>query len=155
VPMYGAYDLEELFTDRTPLGRRLCDAVGKRIVGVSATDDPAAYRALSPMFAIRPGAPPFLVVHGNVDNLIPVEQARRLVAALRDVGTDVTYVELAGAPHAFDVFHSEWADAACAGITRWLAWLLGRVADDAAPTTDDAASTGPMTTARTAPSSAP
>ena len=154
VPMYGAYDLEELFTDRTPLGRRFCDLVGERVVGVSATDDPGAYRALSPMFTIRPGAPPFLVVHGTVDNLIPVEQARRLVAALREVGTDVTYVELAGAPHAFDVFHSEWADAAVAGTARWLAWLLSRDADAAAPTTDGAASTGPTTTARTEPSSA-
>jgi acetyl esterase/lipase len=154
IPMYGAYDLEDLFTDGTRLGRRIGGSIGAGVVGVNAADDPGAYRAMSPVYAVRPGAPPFLVVHGTVDNLVPVEQARRLVAALRDIGTDVTYVELAGAPHAFDVFHSEWADAAVAGTARWLAWLLSRDADDAAPTTDAGASTGPMTTARTAPSSA-
>lgn len=155
VPMYGAYDLEELFTDRSTLGRRFTDMVGARIVGVSATDDPGAYRALSPLFTVRPGAPPFLVAHGTLDNLVPVGQARRLVAALREVGTEVAYVELAGAPHAFDVFHSEWADAAVTGTARWLAWLLSRDVDAAAPMTDAGGSTDPTTTVRTAPSSVP
>jgi acetyl esterase/lipase len=154
VPMYGAYDLEEIFTSGSRLGRRIGGSMGARVLGVNAADDPEAYRAMSPVHAVRPGAPPFLVVHGTVDNLVPVEQARRLVAALREVGTEVTYVELAGAPHAFDVFHSEWADAAVAGTARWLGWLLNRGADGAAPAVADSASSDPTTMARTAPSSA-
>jgi acetyl esterase/lipase len=155
VSMYGPYDLEQIFTDLSRVGRRLGGSIGSWVVGANVADDPETYRAMSPVHAVRPGAPPFLVVHGTVDNLVPVEQARRLVAALRDVGSEVTYVELAGAPHAFDVFHSEWADAAVGGTARWLGWLLSRASDgEAAPAAGGTASIGPTTTVRRAPSSA-
>jgi acetyl esterase/lipase len=153
VPMYGVYDLEQIFSSPGRIGRRLGGAIGARVVGVNVADDPAAYRAVSPVYTVRPGAPPFLITHGTIDNLVPVDQARRFVAALREVGTDVTYVELTGAPHAFDVFHSEWADAAVAGVSRWLAWLFSREADADGPGAGAAdSSTGPTTMARTAPS---
>ena len=46
-------------------------------------------------------------MHGTVDNLVPVEQARQFVLALRAVLPEtVVYVELPGAPHAFDVVRS-------------------------------------------------
>ena len=63
-------------------------------------------------------------MHGTIDNLVPVEQARRFVAALRDAGADVTYVELAGAPHAFDVFHSAWEHVSTTGIEWWLSSVV-------------------------------
>ena len=103
------------------------------------------------MHAVREGAPPFLIVHGTIDNLVPVAQARTLTEQLRRVGTPVTYVELAGAPHAFDVFHSEWSDAAVAGVARWLTQLPG-IGALAAAEDVDTASSDPRTMAHTAPS---
>ena len=50
-------------------------------------------------------APPFLVIHGTGDSVIPVEQARSFVERLR-VGfarSVVSYVELPGAGHGFDM----------------------------------------------------
>jgi acetyl esterase/lipase len=160
VAMYGAYDLEEIFGGGSRIGRQLAGRMGAVVVGARLADEPAAYRAVSPIHAVAPGAPPFLVVHGTTDNLVPVAQARRLVAALRDVGTEVAYVELRGAPHAFDVFHSEWADAAVAGVVRWLSWLTAGLDAGASqgrsPRSGTAAAgsaaTGPRTMARTAPS---
>ncbi len=103
-----------------------------------------------------PSADPFLVVHGTIDNLVPVEQARRFVAALRDAGTDVTYVELAGAPHAFDVFHSAWEHASTTGIEWWLSSVVPVTAVGRTETsrsgTDGPAASDPTTMARTAPS---
>ena len=96
------------------------------------------------------------MVHGTIDNLVPVAQARRFVAELRDAGTDVTYVELVGAPHAFDVFHSTWEHASTTGI-EW--WLSSIVPPTLAPSTGASRSSGavpgaidPTTMARTAPS---
>jgi acetyl esterase/lipase len=158
--MYGPYDLEEIFGGGSRIGRHIAGRLGALVVGARLADDPDAYRAVSPIHAVRTGAPPFLVVHGTIDNLVPVEQARRLVAELREAGTDVTYVELRGAPHAFDVFHSEWADAAVVGVARWLRWLTSP--GDGAASVDrstrsgrSAAGTGvtdPRTMARTGPS---
>jgi acetyl esterase/lipase len=61
----------------------------------------------SPRPYVRADAPPFLVVHGRNDSLVPVPQVRGFVAALREAGAaPVVYAELPGAQHAFDLFHS-------------------------------------------------
>jgi acetyl esterase/lipase len=123
VPMYGAYDLAEIFAFRG-LGQRVGDFMGRLVLGASVVTDPATYRSASPRYRVHQGAPPFLVFHGSIDNLVPVSQAREFATALRDEGVDVTYVEVPGAPHAFDVFHSPWADAATAGVEAWLTALV-------------------------------
>jgi acetyl esterase/lipase len=151
VPMYGAYDLEQIFgAYPSRVGRRLGSWMGSLVLG-RGLDDPEAYREASPVYQVATGAPPFMVVHGSIDNLVPVEQARRLVDELRAAGGQVAYVELEGAPHAFDVFHSTWAAAAVSGIVRYVTWV---VANDptARGAAADSAATDPRTTARTAPS---
>jgi acetyl esterase/lipase len=126
IPMYGAYDLAEIFGrfDRGLAGR-IAGRMGKVVVGTTPDEDRAPYVDASPIAHVDAKACPFLVVHGTIDNLVPVAQARRFVTKLRDVGTDVTYVELAGAPHAFDVFHSTWEHASTTGIEWWLGSVAG------------------------------
>ena len=59
------------------------------------------------MSHVRAGVPPCFVVHGALDTLAPVEEARHFVGLLRAVSTEpVAYAELPGAHHAFDVFPS-------------------------------------------------
>ncbi|QDW64344.1 alpha/beta hydrolase [Oerskovia sp. KBS0722] len=66
---------------------------------------------------LHPAAPPFLVVHGDQDTLVPVEGARRFVADLREVSTSpVVYAELPGAQHGFDLFHSVRFDAVATAV---------------------------------------
>ena len=49
-------------------------------------------------------APPFFVLHGEKDELVPSGQARAFCAALRGAGAaTVSYAELANAHHAFDI----------------------------------------------------
>lgn len=61
----------------------------------------------SPLAHARPDAPPFLLVHGNHDSLVPAESARRFAEHLRDLSTQpVIYAELPGGHHGFDLFHS-------------------------------------------------
>jgi len=151
VSMYGPYDLEGIFGSGGRIGRRIGGHMGALVLGANLADAPEPYRTASPMHAVRDGAPPFLMVHGTIDNLVPVAQAREFADRLRSAGTDVTYVELPGAPHAFDVFHSEWADAAVAGVARWLTRLPG-IGSLSAAEDVDIASTGQKTMAHTAPS---
>ncbi len=53
----------------------------------------------SPIAQTRPGAPPFMVVHGTTDVFVDVDVAHEFVEALRGAGDDVTYLELSGAGH--------------------------------------------------------
>jgi len=53
------------------------------------------------------------VIQGSADNLVPVAQTRAFIDELRAIpGQHVVYLELPGAPHAFEVFHSVRAEAA-------------------------------------------
>ena len=75
------------------------------------------------MFRITEDAPR-LVIHGDLDRLAPIEQARAFVDKLRGVShREVVYVELKGAHHAFEVFNSIRTIHAIAGINLYLAWL--------------------------------
>ncbi|MBE7701463.1 alpha/beta hydrolase [Oerskovia sp. Sa1BUA8] len=66
---------------------------------------------------LRPDAPPFLVVHGDQDTMVPVEGARRFAARLREAsGRPVVYAELPGAQHGFDLFHSMRFDAVVTAV---------------------------------------
>jgi acetyl esterase/lipase len=59
----------------------------------------------SPFDLIGPQAPPFLVVHGDNDSLIPVETARDFARRLATASPGPTvFVKLAGAEHSFGLF---------------------------------------------------
>ncbi|MDN3242957.1 alpha/beta hydrolase [Glycomyces tritici] len=60
-----------------------------------------------PLTHARADAPPFLIVHGDHDTVVPVASARRFAEALQAVSAQpVVYAELPGAQHGFDLFHS-------------------------------------------------
>jgi dipeptidyl aminopeptidase/acylaminoacyl peptidase len=70
-------------------------------------EDPEAFAKASPLDQVRPDHPPFFVIHGDLDTLAPVEDAREFVRLLRESsGAPVLYAEMQGAEHAFDVFPS-------------------------------------------------
>lgn len=104
VPFYGAYD----WTDRDHTqGPALAEFVGRWVVKRSREDAPDVYDTASPRSWIRPDAPPFFVVHGVIDSLLTVEQARAFVSELRATSmAPVVYAELPFAEHAFDLTQS-------------------------------------------------
>jgi acetyl esterase/lipase len=60
-----------------------------------------SYGLASPVAYVDRGSPPFLVVHGDDDEIVPVAQSRQLVAALRAAGVETTYHELPGEGHSY------------------------------------------------------
>ncbi|MFE7712424.1 hypothetical protein ACFU6I_43345 [Streptomyces sp. NPDC057486] len=78
--------------------------------------------ATSPVNLVRADAPPFLIAHGDLDELVETENPKALVTALRSVSTSpVVYVELPGGHHAFDLFHSFRFEALIDGIEEFAA----------------------------------
>ncbi|MFT4284761.1 MAG: alpha/beta hydrolase [Protaetiibacter sp.] len=63
----------------------------------AATECPAALAA-SPSTWVDPSDPPFFVAH-STQEMIPLEQARLFVRALRDAGVDTTFVTVEGRLH--------------------------------------------------------
>jgi acetyl esterase/lipase len=155
VPFYGVYDLAEVFDPRDRAGahgERVGRWFARRIAGATVEEDRERFVRYSPIAHVGPQAPPFFVVHGGRDNLVPAEQARRFVAALREVSREpVLYAEIPGASHAFEVFHSVRTENVVNGVDRFLAWLhsahRARRPDVPADPVD-AASTASASTAR-------
>jgi dipeptidyl aminopeptidase/acylaminoacyl peptidase len=56
----------------------------------------------SPLTHVTPDAPPFLLVHGTADWLVPFAQSEQLHARLTDAGVDARLVPVEGAQHIFD-----------------------------------------------------
>ena len=69
------------------------------LLGGTPHEVPERYHDASPLSWIDGRTAPFLVVHGAQDDVVPIDQSRRLVAALRAAGVEVQYVELDDAGH--------------------------------------------------------
>jgi acetyl esterase/lipase len=124
VGIYGRYDWE----DRSTVERdRFVDFLERVVVKRRIDRHPEVFRNASPIARIHPDAPPFLVIHGSSDTVIPVAQARSFVEQLRSISRSiVSYVELPGAGHGFDL-----TDGARTGATSTAVGLfLGQVYRD-------------------------
>jgi acetyl esterase/lipase len=107
VPFYGVLDLTSSPDGAAIFGPGLRKMLEKRVMKTSESAHPELFEAASPTFRVRADAPPFFVLQGVNDTLVPVESARRFVDRLRAVSTQpVAYAELPLAQHAFDVLAS-------------------------------------------------
>jgi acetyl esterase/lipase len=122
VPFYGVYDLLDSDGVNLPLVQWLLERV---VFKASRRQAPERFRAASPIYRVHSEAPPFLVIHGEADSLVPVEGARRFVARLRGVSrAPVLYAEMQGAQHAFDVLASWRTIPVIEAIEQFLAGLF-------------------------------
>jgi acetyl esterase/lipase len=90
-----------------------------RLLGVRDVHEaPDAARAASPTSYAHRSGPPFLLVHGDRDGLIPHSQSRLLHDALLASGTRSTLLLVAGANHEDEVFQHPSIIAATAELLR-------------------------------------
>jgi acetyl esterase/lipase len=126
VPVYGVYDMtctSEPGAKRHVVvyNKGLLHLLERRVFKCRLEEDRALFEAASPLYRVNPDAPPFFVLHGMNDTLVPVAEARRFVKALRDASESVVaYAELPRTQHAFDVLPSVRPANAVAGIVRFV-----------------------------------
>jgi acetyl esterase/lipase len=138
VSFYGVYD----FTDRFGVWphRGLARLLERRVMKAALADAREAYDRASPMSVLGGHAPPFFVIHGDHDTMVPVEEARRFVAMLREaIPGQVAYAEIPGAQHAFELFPSVRTIFVLQGVERFLAWVYSRHAAGRQHGADEAA----------------
>jgi acetyl esterase/lipase len=101
--------------------------VSKYVFKLRRSEIAEPLRAASPITHVCADAPPFFVLHGRNDSLIPVEQARAFTARLREVSRQpVAYAEMPFAQHAFDIFGSARAAHAAVAVEQFLAEIYER-----------------------------
>lgn len=124
VPFYGVYDFTRSDNSMHPL---MVPMVAKQVFKLRRTEIEEPFRNASPIAHINQDAPPFFVLHGRNDSLIPVEQARSFTARLREVSRQpVVYAELPCAQHAFEIFGSARAAQAALAVEQFLAEVYAK-----------------------------
>lgn len=98
-----------------------------------APEQVEAARALSPVFHVKAGQPPAIVLHGRADHVVPLSQAERFAAASREAGCRcdlVVYENNIG--HAFVLAGYRWPESVVVEAIRAgdrflvsLGWLEG------------------------------
>jgi acetyl esterase/lipase len=127
VPFYGVFDFLDRHGFRGASSASFRRMAQRHILKAHPERQREMFERASPFDQIRRDAPPMLVVHGDRDVLAPVEEARLFAERLRDISdAPVVYVELAGAQHAFEMFHSIRALHTVSALDAFLAWLLSR-----------------------------
>lgn len=144
VPFYGVYDLGGITEDKAAIDMR-DRFLAPRVFRKDPEQHRDEFELASPIAHAKQDAPDFFVIHGAHDGLVSVRQARAFVARLREVSDGVvTYLELPGTQHAFEVFSSIRSQQVVRAVERWLEWhrVTRRKAtsDEAAGTAAESAS---------------
>ncbi|OJU93623.1 MAG: hypothetical protein BGO23_13340 [Solirubrobacterales bacterium 67-14] len=71
---------------------------------------------------VHPGAPPFLLIHGDHDSVMGPDGARALVDDLGDAGNQASLAILPGAQHSFDLLRSVRTENTIDAIEDFAAW---------------------------------
>lgn len=121
VSLYAPADLEKLAR-----GSKVIPEPFRQSVEGTPWAEPilARLRELSPVLHVRRGMPPFLLIHGTADALVPFEQSQNLCRAIRNVGGECDLIAVKGGAHGLRRWES-------AGLTSYkrlmMGWLQKRV----------------------------
>lgn len=77
------------------------DSFESRLLGTPVSGSPREVELADPVHYVGGGAPPFLILHGAADTLIPCQQSQHLFDALSDAGNDVELVFFENLKHGF------------------------------------------------------
>jgi acetyl esterase/lipase len=77
------------------------DAPEAKLIGGPVQENKEKAAAANPITYVTKAAPPFLILHGDKDNLVPYQQSELLRDALQKVGVPVTFEIVKGAGHGF------------------------------------------------------
>ncbi|ABD26025.1 dienelactone hydrolase [Novosphingobium aromaticivorans DSM 12444] len=95
VTWYGVYDFAGM--NATPDG----NSAGGKLLGCEGPCSADKNRLVSPVAYIDAKDPPFLLIHGEEDKVVPAEQSRLGEAALKAAGVPVKSIYIPGVDHSF------------------------------------------------------
>ena len=115
VDFFGPTDLLQMQAHALPsswLDHNAADSPESLLVGGPIQENREKAEEADPIKYVTRNAPPFFIVHGEQDPLVPCHQSELLFEALKKAKADVTFYKIAGAGHGGVVFESEMMRAA-------------------------------------------
>ncbi len=101
IDWYGRADLTRVSTDPT-----LADSPSALLLGGCGKEVAELAKKASPILHVSKDDPPFLIMHGTMDSLVPLRQSQAFAGALKEAGVDSHLVILEGAGHGGEEFLS-------------------------------------------------
>ena len=101
---FGPTDFLQMDThalQHAPFKHDAADSPESLLVGGAIQANKSRVAAANPITYVSEDDPPFLIVHGDRDPLVPIHQSHLLVDALRKSQVDVTFHTVDGAGHGF------------------------------------------------------
>ncbi len=134
VAFYGVYDLESAFNPQTPYPAKA--RLLRFVTGGSPQTSPERFRSASPSNWISTDSPPFMLVQGGTDSLIPMDEAERFFNKLKEEAKQpCAFLRVPLAEHAFDIFPTLTAQCVLPFVERYLVLLHQTVLSGACPGT--------------------
>ncbi len=96
VNFYGPVDL-------TAEEARVHGGVKKFLQGKTYEEAPELYRQASPITYLTGDDPPTLILHGSIDDVVPIAHAELLAAKLKELKIPYVYERFEGWPHTMDL----------------------------------------------------
>jgi acetyl esterase/lipase len=106
---FGPSDLLGMVSGQSTIDRTGPDCPEALLIGGPLLENKDKAIKASPITYVTPNDPPFLIMHGDKDMVVPFSQSKRLFDALKKAGVEVTMVKLKGAGHADSAFRSSQA----------------------------------------------
>ena len=107
ISFYGGANLTTILKQSTPHGLSVRVPALDLLLGGQPDDVPALARLASPVFQVDKNDPPLLLLHGDQDPQMPVNQALELVGAYQKVKAPVQLEIVHGAAHGGAMFYDE------------------------------------------------
>ena len=101
VDYFGPTDFLQMDAHRLPQGQRHdpADSPESQLIGGPIQEHPEKTARANPVKYVTSGDPPFLIVHGDQDPLVPHHQSQLLEAALNQAGVPVIFHTVQGGGH--------------------------------------------------------
>lgn len=84
-----------------PFRHDAADSPESKLIGGPIQDNPVKAARANPISYVSADDPPFLIVHGDRDPLVPWQQSQLLAEALRQAGVSCEFHKIEGAGHGF------------------------------------------------------
>jgi acetyl esterase/lipase len=101
IDWFGPTDLPAMGNLPSDIQHNAPDSPESKLIGGPILENKDKAIKASPITYVSKDSPPFLIMHGDRDRVVPFNQGEELYAALKKAGVDATFVPVKGAGHGF------------------------------------------------------
>lgn len=123
VDYYGPTNFLTILKQSTPHGLSVRVPALQLLLGSQPEENPALAKLASPVFHVDKGDPPLLMIHGDHDPQVPINQSHELHGRYKEFGIPVQLEVIHGGAHGGPAFYD---DARIELVERFFAKHLGR-----------------------------